>query len=90
MNAAARPRLGKGVKLRSDGDGSVMLLIPEGALVLNRPAGVALGLVDGERTLRAIVDAVVERFDVEPQRAWDDLGELFERLTDRGFVVFAP
>jgi len=89
MNAD-RPRLGKGVKLRRDDDGSVMLLIPEGALVLNRPAAVALGLVDGERTLRAIVDAVVERFDVEPQRAWDDLGELFERLADRGFVVFAP
>jgi pyrroloquinoline quinone biosynthesis protein D len=86
MNTELRPQFGKGVKLRHDRDGSVMLLVPEGALVLNRPAAVALELVDGKRTLAQIVDAIVERFDVEPQRACDDLTILFDRLAERGFV----
>ncbi|HEY6450925.1 MAG TPA: PqqD family peptide modification chaperone [Candidatus Cybelea sp.] len=86
MNEQSRPRFGKGVKLRHDGDGSVMLLVPEGALVLNPPAAVALTLVDGNRTLEEIVDTVVERFEVAPQRARDELNGLFERLAQRGFL----
>ncbi len=49
---------GKGVKLRHDRDGSFMLLVPEGALVLNSAAAAALELVDGKRGLDEIVDAV--------------------------------
>ncbi len=84
MNAL---RFGKGVKLHHDRDGSFMLLVPEGALVLNSAAAAALELVDGKRGLDEIVDAVVERFDVPPERARDDLDALFERLAQRGFVV---
>jgi pyrroloquinoline quinone biosynthesis protein D len=86
MNPAARPRLGKGIKLRHDGDGSVMLLVPEGVLVLNDSAAAALELVDGEHTLAEIVAAVIERFDVSPRLAQDELAELFGRLEERGFV----
>jgi coenzyme PQQ biosynthesis protein PqqD len=81
-----RPCFGKGVKLRHDGDGRVMLLVPEGALVLNAPAAAALELVDGKRTFAEIVAAVVERFEVTPARAHDDIGGLFERLHERGFL----
>ncbi|MBV8530194.1 MAG: pyrroloquinoline quinone biosynthesis peptide chaperone PqqD [Candidatus Eremiobacteraeota bacterium] len=87
MTAPSRPQLGKGVKLRHDRDGGVMLLVPEGALVLNPPAAMALGLVDGKRTLSEIVDAVVERFDVAPDRAADDIGTLLDRLAERGFIL---
>lgn len=86
MRADARPRFGKGVKLRHDRDGSVMLLVPEGALVLNRPAAVALELVDGQRTLTQIVDAVVQQFEVDPARARADVTDLFARLAERKFV----
>lgn len=86
MNPDARPRLGKGIKLRHDGDGSVMLLVPEGALVLNDSAAAALELVDGERTLAEIAAAVSTHFDVSAQRAHEDLAELFGRLEERGFV----
>lgn len=86
MNPESRPKFGKGVKLRRETDGSAMLLVPEGALVLNRPAAVALALVDGKRTLGEIVGAVVERFEVTPDRAQDDINRLFERLAERGFV----
>ena len=90
MNAQARPKLGKGVKLHDGSDGRCMLLVPEGALVLNRVAAVALKLVDGERSLAEIVAAVVEQFDVEPQRARDDLNGLFDRLAERGFLRCSP
>ncbi len=63
-----------------------MLLVPEGALVLNDSAAGALELVDGERTLAEIVAAVVDRFEVSEQRARDDLLELFGRLEERGFL----
>jgi coenzyme PQQ biosynthesis protein PqqD len=86
MNDGVAPKFGKGVKLRHDSDGSAMLLVPEGALVLNSPAAVALELVDGKRTLREIVEAVVERFEVEQPQARADLSALFDRLRERGFI----
>ena len=86
MNEEARPRLGKGVKLRHEPDGTVMLLVPEGALILNTSAAAALELVDGERALREIVETIVERFEVEPECAREDLNGLFDRLEERGFV----
>lgn len=89
MNAQARPSLGKGVRLRRDGDGTMILLVPEGALVLNPPAAAALELVDGKRSLAELVDAIVERFEVTPECAAADLLELFERLEARGFISIA-
>jgi len=86
MNPEARLQFGKGIKLRRDLDGSTMLLVPEGALMLNRPAAAALELVDGERTLGEIVAAVVERFEVAPEQAREDLNALFDRLAERGFI----
>jgi pyrroloquinoline quinone biosynthesis protein D len=86
MNAQTRPRFGKGVKLRHEPDGGAMLLVPEAALVLNRSAAVALELVNGKRSLAEIIDAVAEQFDVAPERAREDLGDLFDRLAERGFL----
>jgi pyrroloquinoline quinone biosynthesis protein D len=86
MNGQTAPRFAKGVKLRHDADGSAMLLVPEGALVLNRVAAAALELVDGTRSLDQIVEGVTSRFDVSTERALEDVQALFERLTERGFV----
>ncbi len=86
MNDQTIPRFGKGVKLRHDVDGVAMLLVPEGALELNRPAAAALELVDGERSIDEIVSAIVARFDVTLELAHADVHELFERLKERGFL----
>lgn len=86
MNRETPVSLGKGVKLRRDRDGGVMLLVPEGALILNASAAAALELVDGQRTFDDIVAAVVERFDVTADRARGELDELFARLVERGFL----
>ena len=64
-----------------------MLLIPEGALVLNPPAAATLELVNGERSVTEIVDAIVSRFEVDGERAAADVAELLDRLAARGFVV---
>jgi|GEM_PF-1217939 pyrroloquinoline quinone biosynthesis protein D len=87
MNSQTQPKFAKGIRLRHDRDGSVMLLVPEGALVLNRSAAAALALVDGKRRMGEIVAAIVDRFDVTPQRAKTDLHELFDRLGRRGFII---
>jgi pyrroloquinoline quinone biosynthesis protein D len=86
VNPDAPLSLGKGVKLRHDRDGGVMLLVPEGALMLNASAAAALELIDGRRTFHNIVAAVVERFDVTTETAREELDELFSRLAERGFV----
>jgi pyrroloquinoline quinone biosynthesis protein D len=91
MNDATTPAFGKGVKLRRDADGSAMLLVPEGALMLNRVASAALELVDGKRTFAQIVEAIVAQFDVTQRRAHRDLSDLFDRLAERRFLrPFAP
>jgi hypothetical protein len=64
-----------------------MLLVPEGALMLNPAAAAALELVDGKHTLDEIVAAIVERFDVTADRAREDFDALFERLAKRGFIL---
>ena len=86
MNPTARPRFEKGVRLRREPDGSAMLLVPEGALVLNAPAAAALELVDGARSFDDIVGLVTTKFEVAGAQARDDLSDLFDRLHERGFV----
>ncbi len=86
MNPQAQPALGKGIKLHRDRDGSTMLLVPEGALVLNETAAAALELVDGRRSLSQIVATIVERFEVAAPEAEHDLDALFDRLIERGFI----
>lgn len=66
-----------------------MLLVPEGALLLNGPAAAALALVDGRRTVDEIVTELVARFAVTQEQARDDVGSLFERLSERRLLVAA-
>jgi pyrroloquinoline quinone biosynthesis protein D len=87
VNAQARPKFGKGVRLRRERDGSAMLLVPEGALVLNPSAAATLELVDGERSLADIATILVERFEVGEQQAQEDVRELLDRLAQRRLVV---
>lgn len=87
MNSAQRPSFGKGVRLRREDDGTAMLLVPEGALVLNAPAAAALALVDGARTIEEIVSHLVCAYDVSQEQAHADVGALFERLEERRLLV---
>lgn len=64
-----------------------MLLVPEGALVLNAPAAAALSLVNGRRTVDEIVLELVGQFAVTEQQAREDVGALFGRLSERRLLV---
>ncbi len=87
MTPGARPVFERGVRLRTEDDGTSMLLVPEGAIKLNASAAAALALVNGERTLDEIVTELCTRFDVAEARARDDVLTLFERLRLRRMLV---
>ncbi|MGD0474831.1 MAG: pyrroloquinoline quinone biosynthesis peptide chaperone PqqD [Candidatus Velthaea sp.] len=89
MTSGVRPAFERGVRLRTTDDGTAMLLVPEGAVKLNGSAAAALALVDGQRTVDEIVDAICARFDVADARARDDVTALFARLAQRRMLVLS-
>ncbi len=89
MSGVQRPAFGKGVRLRREADGSAMLLVPEGALVLNSAAAAALSLVDGNRTVDDIVAELVSQFAVTEDEARTDVGALFDRLSERRLLLIS-
>ena len=86
MTATVVPRMSRGVRFRRDPDGSAMLLVPGGIVRLNDSAAATLELVDGARTLTAIVDALCARYAVTREDASRDVDDLIERLSRRGYV----
>jgi len=83
-----RPRLVTGARLRYDEVREEhLLLIPEGAVRLNRTAAEVLELCDGERSLDEIVGALADRYDGSDLR--DDVQGLVDGMAQRGLVVDA-
>jgi len=79
--------MSRGVRLRTEADGSTLLLVPEGILRLNDAAAAILALVDGTRTVDEIVDALCERFEAPREDLKHDVAELVDRLSRRGYVT---
>jgi pyrroloquinoline quinone biosynthesis protein D len=83
-----RPRLVDGVRLQYDDVREEhLLLVPEGAVRLNKTAADVLELCDGERSLEEIAAALSERYsgaDVS-----DDVRELLGGMVAHGLVVDA-
>jgi pyrroloquinoline quinone biosynthesis protein D len=83
-----RPRLATGARLRYDEVREEhVLLVPEGAVRLNRTAAEVLELCDGERSLDDIVGALSARY--EGADLGDDVRGLVDAMTQRGLVVDA-
>ena len=83
-----RPRLATGARLRYDEVREEhLLLIPEGAVLLNPTAAQVLELCDGERSLDDIASALSERYDGADVH--DDVRELLDALAEKGLVVDA-
>ena len=89
MIAQTVPTFERGVRLRTEDDGSAMLRVPEGAIKLNASAAAALTLVDGERTLDEIIGQLCARFDVPASRARDEVTTLFEQLRRRQVLALS-
>ncbi len=83
-----RLRLATGARLRYDEVREEhLLLVPEGAVRLNRTAAEVLELCDGERSLDEIVGALSARYDGAGLR--DDVQALVDAMAGRGLVVDA-
>lgn len=83
-----RPRLATGARLRYDEVREEhLLLVPEGAVRLNRTATEVLELCDGQRSLDEIVGALSARYDGADLR--DDVRALVDAMAGRGLVVDA-
>jgi pyrroloquinoline quinone biosynthesis protein D len=83
-----RPRLVTGARLRYDEVREEhVLLIPEGAVLLNPTAAEVLALCDGERSLDAIAGELSARYDGADVR--DDVQELVDAMAQKGLVVDA-
>jgi pyrroloquinoline quinone biosynthesis protein D len=83
-----RPRLATGARLRYDEVREEhVLLVPEGAVRLNRSAAEVLELCDGERSLEDIVGTLSERY--EGADVGDDVRGLVDAMAKRGLVVDA-
>lgn len=62
----------------------------DGIYSLNKVAAWIWELVDGERPVSEILDAVVATFEVDVQTAEQDIEELFEQLVTIGAIGEAP
>ena len=81
-----RPRLATGARLRYDEVREEhLLLVPEGAVRLNRTAAEVLELCDGERSLDDIVGALSARYgDADLD---EDVRGLVDAMAQKGLVV---
>ena len=86
MNGA-RYRLARGVRLRVEGDGTVLLLVPEAVVELNESAAATLALLDGTRTVDDLIAALGEGFEAAQSDLRDDVETLLADLAERGFVT---
>lgn len=92
MNAAATdeqavPRLGSGVRLHYDKvRDSWGLLAPERLFALDAQAAEIFKLVDGQRSLGAIVDDLATRYAAPRELIAGDVATLLRGLADKGAV----
>ena len=88
MDGALIPRLPRGVKLREDtARGRWVVMAPERMFVPDETALEVLRLVDGARSVDAIVDALAARFDAPRAEIFGDVAEMLRDLVDKGAVA---
>lgn len=87
MKNHSRPHLVRGVRLQWDElRQQHLLLMPEGALMLNSTAATVLKLCDGQRTIEAIAAQLKTQYQGETLEA--DVCRLLARMNARGLLVF--
>jgi pyrroloquinoline quinone biosynthesis protein D len=88
--ASDRPCLAGKARLRKDRvRGEMVLLWPEGVLLLNATAAAVLGLCDGRQTFGELVADLARLYDTQVEVLTADVGEMLARLQERGLIVLA-
>ncbi len=89
LDGASTLRFPKHVKFRHDETrGRWVVLAPERLLLPDEPAVEILKLIDGERSIAAIIDDLVRRFEAPREVIAADVTALLQDLVDKG--VLAP
>jgi pyrroloquinoline quinone biosynthesis protein D len=84
MEMSDIPRLAPGCRLHPS---EPVLLVPEGTLNLAGPARDILALVDGKRTVTAVVDHLLVQYSGAPvEEMNNDVLSLLNRMEQRGVV----
>ncbi len=82
-------RLAPGCRLSAMPGQEDLLLIPEGALRLKGPARVIVELCDGQRTLSAVVNELVQRYPgADTSRIEAETAALVAGLRNRGVIEY--
>jgi pyrroloquinoline quinone biosynthesis protein D len=88
LTGASVPKLARGVKLQEDkARGRWVVLAPERMLVPDETAIEVLRLLDGARSIDAVVDALAERFAAPREEIAGDVAEMLADLIDKGVVT---
>lgn len=88
MEGTAVPKLARGVRLREDATrGGWVVLAPERAFVPDTVALEVLRLVDGARSVDAVVDDLTARFNAPRDVIARDVGAMLRDLSEKGVVT---
>jgi coenzyme PQQ biosynthesis protein PqqD len=83
-----RPVLARGVRLRNDPiTGEPVLLFPEGVLPLDETTCAIVSRCNGDCTVEAIIVALAEEYEVEPDTVRQDVSECLGQLRQRMLVA---
>lgn len=84
MDLNSIPRFAQGCRLHPTQN---VLLVPEGMLNLTGPTREILSLLDGQRSVTAIVDGLLTQYaDADANEVRGDILGLLERMEQRGVV----
>ena len=87
MTAPVIPRFNRGFRLRHDEvRGSWVLLAPERLFVLDEHALEVLKLVDGERSVTEIVDALAAKYNAPTAEIAGDVEAMLQDLVGKGAI----
>jgi pyrroloquinoline quinone biosynthesis protein D len=89
VTGATVPRLARGVKLREDAarGGRWVVMAPERMFVPDETALEVLRLVDGARSVDAIVDDLAARYAASREEIAADVIEMLRDLADKGAIA---
>jgi pyrroloquinoline quinone biosynthesis protein D len=86
-DAAAVPRLGVGMKFRHDNVRDAWVVLgPERLFLPDEHAVEVLKLVDGARSVAAIVEALAARYDAPPAIIGGDVWDMLQDLAAKGAI----
>jgi pyrroloquinoline quinone biosynthesis protein D len=84
MDQTSKPRIAPGCRLHPN---EPALLVPEGTLNLEGPARDVLALLDGQRSVAAVVEELLQKYPGAPQDVVTaDVIDLLNRMEQRGVV----